>query len=106
MAAIESLSMSPSAGALTREWSLARTKACCRYVVSHMQVSVSGVARWSLVTCFAIIGLMAAVISYIHPEGEAVVMRNHGHHTDAQPYMLCWLAHICTRLCIQAVIDN
>ncbi|KAG2044183.1 hypothetical protein BDR03DRAFT_938570, partial [Suillus americanus] len=32
-------------GASTREWSLARTKACCRYVVSRMQVSVSGVAR-------------------------------------------------------------
>ncbi|KAG2032859.1 hypothetical protein BDR03DRAFT_969057, partial [Suillus americanus] len=65
MAAIESFSMSQSAGASTREWSLARSKACCRYAVSRMQVSVSGVARWSLVMCFAIIGLMAAVISYI-----------------------------------------
>ncbi|KAG2031109.1 hypothetical protein BDR03DRAFT_973404 [Suillus americanus] len=65
MAAIESFSMSQSAGASTREWSLARTK--------------SGVARWSLVMCFAIIGLMAAVISYIHPEGEAV-FRSCRHH--------------------------
>ncbi|KAG2030442.1 hypothetical protein BDR03DRAFT_974570 [Suillus americanus] len=64
MAAIESFSMSPSAGASAREWSLARTKACCRYVVSRMQVSVSGVARWSPVMCFAIIGLMAAVTSF------------------------------------------
>ncbi|KAG2040034.1 hypothetical protein BDR03DRAFT_950078, partial [Suillus americanus] len=32
-------------GASTREWSLARTKVCCRCVVSRMQVSVSGVAR-------------------------------------------------------------